>query len=582
MAPPRAALALLLLIMAACVAHAADPAPRNHLSIEGLSSELEAAVRSSLTLGQYGDRPVSEAQLRRLIGIGEDEVRSTLEAWGYYDGKVSNRIETQPDGGFHVWFTVVPGDPILVTESRIDVTGEAGKDSGVASALQAFTPRTGERFDHAQYEAGKAAIEKALADNGFLGARLTSHRVEISAAAHSARIDLAWEGGARHRFGPTTFTGAQFDAEFLQRFLAWKEGDEYSAAKVTDMQRRLISADYFSTVSVQAQREKAVDNAVPVEVTLSPAKRTVYSAAVYASTDRGAGVDFGVQRRWLNLRGHKGQVDIDYAQRLQAVELSYRVPLPGTRSRVLGVAATYRDETTETSVSQTEKLVTNVSRKWGGYTTVYGLQLLAGDFEIGSERGNSSLVFLEGALSYANSDQPTFARRGFSYTVSARATPVDNWTDTGFYSLRLESKWLHAIGDNARLIVRGEVGRTKVDDFNALPPELRFFAGGDRSIRGFGYEEIGSRNAVGDVIGGDNLVEASGELEYYWRKNLGAAVFADAGDAYLGDDFNLHVGVGIGVRYKSPVGVVRLDLAYPVKAIDASGWQIHFNLGPDF
>jgi len=580
MASRRAALASLLLV-ALHVTHAAEPPARNELSITGLTSELEDAVRSGLTLQQYRDREVSDAQLRRLIGIGEDEARSTLEAWGYYDGKLSHRIETQP-GGFHVWFDIEPGEPTLVTESRVTVSGDAANAAGVKTALQAFTPRVGQRFDHAQYETSKSAVQTALTDNGFLGARLTAHRVEITSATHSARIELTWEGGSRYRFGPTTFSGAQFDEQFLQRFLAWKEGEEYSSAKVADMQRRLVSADYFATVSVQPRPEKAVDNAVPIEVTLSPAKRTVYSAALYASTDRGAGVDFGVQRRWLNARGHKGQADIDVAQRLQALELSYRIPLPGTRSRVLNLASTYRDETTETSVSQTEKLAANVSRKWGNFTSMWGLQFLAGDFEIGSERGNSSLVFLEGAVSWAKSDQPTFARTGFSYTVSARYTPVENWTDTRFTSARVEAKWLHALGDNARLIMRGEIGKMDVDDFDELPPELRFFAGGDRSIRGFGYEEIGSRNAVGDVIGGDNLVEASSELEYYWRKNLGAAVFVDAGDAFLGDDFNLHVGVGLGLRYKSPVGVVRLDLAYPIKSIDASGWQIHFNIGPDF
>jgi translocation and assembly module TamA len=249
---------------------------------------------------------------------------------------------------------------------------------------------------------------------------------------------------------------------------------------------------------------------------------------------------------------------------------------------VLNFAGAYEDETTESSVSQTEKLAANVSRKWGEYTASYGLQLLAGDFEIGSERGNSSLVFLEGAITHAESDQPTFARRGFSYTLSARYTPIEAWTDTRLFSARLEAKWLHSFGDRFRLITRGELGGMKVDDFDQLPPELRFFAGGDRSIRGFGYEEIGSRNAAGDVIGGDHLVEASVELEYYWRRNLGAAIFADAGDAYLGDDFNLHVGVGAGIRYKSPVGVLRLDLAYPIKSIDSTGWQIHFNIGPDF
>ena len=98
-----------------------------------------------------------------------------------------------------------------------------------------------------------------------------------------------------------------------------------------ELQRRLVGADYFATVTVQPHPEKAVDRAVPVEVTLTPAKRNIYSAALYASTDRGAGVDFGVQRRWLNDLGHKGQADIDVAQRLQSLELSYRMPLPGTQ-----------------------------------------------------------------------------------------------------------------------------------------------------------------------------------------------------------------------------------------------------------
>src|SRR6185436_19465614 len=119
-------------------------------------------------------------------------------------------------------------------------------------------------------------------------------------------------------------------------------------------QRRLVGADYFATVTVQPHPEKAVERAVPIEVTVSPAKRTIYSAGLYASTDRGVGVELGVQRRWLNSLGHKGQADFDLAQRLQAVELSYKVPLPGQRRRVLSIAATYRDETTESSVSQTE------------------------------------------------------------------------------------------------------------------------------------------------------------------------------------------------------------------------------------
>ena len=587
---PLPRIVLLLLLVLAAPLHAAtetEPSPNKgkgnlEFSIHGLNRALEDAVRSGLTLQQYRDRTVSEAQLRRLLSVGEGEVVATLEAWGYYDGKVTSNLEKDADGGFRAQFNVEPGEPVLVSGSEVSVSGDAAEELAVASALEAFVPKVGERFDHAQYEASKAAIETALADHGFLGAKLTAHRVEVSTASRTARIQLTWEGGPRYTFGPTTFTGGQFPAEFLPRFVPWREGEEYSSAKVLDLQRRLVGADYFGTVTVTPHPEAAVERAVPISVELSAAKRNIYSTAIYASTDHGAGVELGMQRRWLNDRGHKGRADLDIAQRLQAVELSYRIPLPGTKQRVLGFAGTYRDETTDSSVSQTEKLVTNVSRKWDNYTFVYGIQFLAGDFEIGSEDGNSTLLFLESAFTRSKADQPTFARRGFSYTVTARVTPLEALTDTRFVSGTFETKWLHAFGADTRLIVRGEVGMMKVDDFDQLPPELRFFSGGDRSIRGFGYEEIGSRNDVGDVIGGDRLLEASVEVERYWRRGFGAAVFVDAGDAFLGEDFALHVGAGAGIRWKSPVGVLRLDLAYPVKSIDASGWQIHFNIGPDF
>jgi translocation and assembly module TamA len=579
---PRGCLLLALL----CGAHvgaprAAEPA-RLQLSINGLKPALEEAVRSGLTLQQYRDQAVSEAQLRRLATRGEEEIRATLEAWGYYDARVSHVIGPVATGGFAVDYDVDTGEPVRVSESTVAVSGEAARIPAVASAIEAFVPRPGERFDHAQYEASKSAIEKSLADSGFLGAKLRAHRVEIQAATRSARIELTWDGGPRYQFGKVHVSGAQFATQWLEQFMPWREGDDYSSEQLLDLQQRLVGADYFSTVIVQPHLERAVGLAVPVDVELTPAKRNIYSAALYASTDRGAGLDLSVQRRWLNERGHKGQAEFDLAQRLKAVELSYRIPMPGRRQRMLSIAGTYRDEETESSISQTEKLAVNLARKWGEYTSVYGLQLLAGDFEIGSEDGNSSLLFFEGALSRASSDQPAFARRGFSYNLSARFTPVESLTDTRFASLDVEAKWLRALGTDMRLILRGEVGAMKADDFDLLPPELRFFSGGDRSIRGFGYEEIGSRNAAGDVIGGDRLVEGTVELERYWRRGFGAAVFADVGDAFLGDDFVLHAGAGVGVRWKSPVGVLRLDLAYPLESVDSSGWQIHFNIGPDF
>jgi len=139
---------------------------------------------------------------------------------------------------------------------------------------------------------------------------------------------------------------------------------------------------------------------------------------------------------------------------------------------------------------------------------------------------------------------------------------------------------VRGIGERGRFIVRGTLGATSVDDFARLPPELRFFAGGDRSIRGYEYQEIGPRNARALVIGGEYLAVASAEYEHYFLENWGGAVFVDAGDAFT-DEFDLKLGVGVGVRWRSPVGLVRLDLGVPISDAFESGVQLHLVIGPD-
>src|SRR5678815_2539349 len=147
----RIALVSLALITSPGLLRAANDVPGLNLQINGLKPGREEAVRSGLTLQQYRDRAVSEAQLRRLVTRGEEEIVATLEAWGYYSGSVKSHIEPNAAGSFEVAYEVEPGEPTVVTESHVAVEGEAARVSAIASALEAFVPKVGERFDHAQY-----------------------------------------------------------------------------------------------------------------------------------------------------------------------------------------------------------------------------------------------------------------------------------------------------------------------------------------------------------------------------------------------------------------------------------------------
>jgi len=551
--------------------------------IEGIEEELQNAVRGNLQLTHYGDRPVSPSQAQRLFSQAESQAAEALQPYGYYNARIQSELKNgQQPGDYEVFLRIALGEPVVVTDVRVEVSGSAPELPAIRQAVQAFHPKTGERLDHGVYEGSKSTILTALQANGYLGAKLLRHRVEVTAATNTATIDLAWDGGERYRYGEVHFPDTQFSANFLQRYVPWRPGDYYTADQLLELQQRLVDADYFSAVSVQPDLEHAANGVVPIDMLLIPAKRTVYTAGAYVSTDSGPGVRFGLERRWLNDRGHKIGGEIEYSQRLQAMSTYYRIPRPGQRNRNYNFAAGYRDEETDTSRSRMARLsASEILDQWHGYTRTIGLQYLNGDFTIADEQRNTSMLYAESMLTRKRADDLMFPSRGISVAYALRLAGEGVLSDTSLAQIQADAKWIRPAGERSRFIFRGSLGAMTVSDFDALPPELRFFAGGDRSIRGFDYQQLGERNANGGVIGGKYLTVASAEYEHYFLPKWGAAVFVDAGDAYS-SRFEANVGAGIGLRWRSPVGLVRLDVAVPVKTYDEDdGVRVHIVIGPD-
>jgi len=153
-------------------------------------------------------------------------------------------------------------------------------------------------------------------------------------------------------------------------------------------------------------------------------------------------------------------------------------------------------------------------------------------------------------------------------------------SDVSFLQARLAGKWVHRVSDAGRVILRGEVGSTLVDTVEDLPASKRFYAGGDQSIRGYGFEELGPTDASGNVVGGKYLLVGSVEYERRLFGKWGAAVFYDAGNAFNAIDEGFNHGTGIGLRWNSPVGPVRIDLAVALSK-PGDPLRLHFVIGPD-
>jgi translocation and assembly module TamA len=579
-------LCLLPLLIVPALSHAGV-----QLVVDGVNDPLKAAVVAGVSLSQYASRDVSEAQVQRLYERADAQVGTALQPYGYYDTHASGKLE-KTDKGWRVTLHVTPGDPVKVTSVDIQLDAAAAKLAPVKTARRGVEKLKGQRLDDQAYESARDALNAALTANGYLDAKMTVHRVEVHRDEHSAAVHLAWQVGTRYRYGQVHFQGSQFQPGFLQRYVPFKSGDYFNQNQLLKLQQVLNGADYFSAVNVMPQIDTAKNGIVDIDVQLAPAKRTIYTSGLFLGTDTGVGVRGGIGKRWVNQYGHKWTNDVVLAQRLKTVSSQYTIPLPGDNERSLNFGANYRDANTVTSQSRTLELVANESELWHDWVRTVGLHALTGTFDVGKtpdepestpgiEHGSSTLVYAEGSLTRKQADNLDFVRRGWSVDIDAKTTAGDLLSSARFSEITVNARWIRAFWRNNRLILRGSLGHVWTDDFDALPPQLRFFAGGDQSIRGYSFQSLGPENSYGRVIGGDSMLIASATLEHYFTPRWGIATFIDAGNAYNGASVQAKVGTGIGVRWRSPVGMIRVDVGTPVNDAQRHGVELHLVIGPD-
>ena len=598
------------------------------VDVSGLDDELMAEnVRVSLALNDAIGKDLSARRLNYLLREAEAETREALEPFGYYsptiviqrsdrsvpegtddpstaanartataDADAGGNADARQRGSrsLTVSIRIEPGKPVRVRGWNVGVEGDAGDERSVRAALDGFAPRQGEVLDHSLYEASKSKVSRTLAGHGYFDADFAAHRVEVTRADYAADIDLRWTSGARYALGEATFTQTPktiIRDELLQKLVGWTPGEAYDDAELERLRRSLVALDYFGLVEILPQPENAKDKVVPVQVNLTPAPRSIYTAGVNYGTRSGAGFSLGVERRYLNTRGHKALAQIDYANKRKTATVQYRVPafawLDGWYTASLQAA----DEQTDSLDTRRLEFVASRSGQFNDH-----LNLVA-SMHVLRERWSyftlnrpsldyqyASFYFPSLRAEYIDVDNRLTPRRGAGGTLTLRGGKGGTDGDAAFAQLHASAQWFHGFDADSRLIVRGEAGHTFTDELLALPPSLRYYAGGDRSVRGYGWREIGPRirNSVGDTyaLGAQNVVTASIEYERYFKGPWGAAVFVDSGSAFDGKSPDMHTGVGIGLRWRSPVGPVRIDIARGLKSPD-SPFTLHLNIGAD-
>jgi translocation and assembly module TamA len=262
------------------------------------------------------------------------------------------------------------------------------------------------------------------------------------------------------------------------------------------------------------------------------------------------------------------------------LDFSYNIPLSNPRTEKLSFQAGYQEEHVEDTDSESYKIgVRHIRNSDQGWLRTLFLEALQERYTAGAERGESTLLMPGVSWDRRSGDDPVSPRRGWRLSLELRGASKALLSDLDFFRVHGSAKGILPLG-KGRVLGRTELGYSLVGGFSDLPPSQRFFAGGDNSVRGYGYHQLGPEDASGKVVGGRHVVTASIEYEHPVVDKWSAALFVDTGDAFNGSRIRLHNAVGVGARWRSPVGPIRVDLAHPLdKGEDVI--RIHFSLGPD-
>jgi len=282
----------------------------------------------------------------------------------------------------------------------------------------------------------------------------------------------------------------------------------------------------------------------------------------------------------INRRGHRFDINTSVSEIGNSIVAHYRIPVLNPRTDQLIYSAGRVHEKIDTSETTLYTIGASLKRKRGNWRETISLNYQQEDFIVADDSGNSILLIPSASWSRTWGDNFIIAFDGLRFDIGVSAASKQLVSDANFVQLQTGLKSIHSISLRNRFILRGNAGGTRTEEFNKLPTSIRFFAGGAQSVRGYAYNSLGPVDESGKVVGGKYLLVGSAEFEHSFMNKWSVAAFYDVGNAIDSINDDMAKGAGIGLRWKSPIGPVRVDLARAL-SLEGKPWRIHINIGPD-
>jgi translocation and assembly module TamA len=572
-----------LLTAIACLWLALAPTARAEITVqvEGVDGAVRDNVLAYLSLQRFSRvKDLSETTAYRLKQRADREARAALKPFGYYRPTIESTL-SQEGGKWLATVRIDPGPVVMVESVSVKVTGPGKDEAFFGEALKSLPIKAGTPLRHADYDKVKGDLQRAATSHGFLDARFTTHDLEVAPERLSARAVLVMDTGPRYRFGTVTIDQPVIESDRVRRYLRFREGDWYDTKAMLRTQFALDDTEYFSAVEVLPGERDRESLTVPVHVKADANERNRYTVAVGYATDTGARGTLGWDRRWLNRRGHRARLEFVGSRLEQTTTLNYVIPWSDPALEKLGIEVktgfVKKADVTEDGIS-TRLGLTQVQGSWQRETFIEASNTTTRT----DTTSTSDTLFVPG-FSYAATPKGFLGEQQASYGFFAQliGSHPSLGSNASFVQLDVRDDRRFDLSPGWHLLVRGELGVSAVADFSELPAKSRFFAGGDRSVRGYAIDELSPVDANGEKTGGRYLLVGSVEIEKDLPRNFAVAAFFDAGNAMDNLKDPLEYSVGLGVRFKLPFLSLGVDVAQSLSDTSRSP-RLHLNITPIF
>ncbi len=516
----------------------------------------------------------------------KDKVKLAMRSYGFYHPKIELKHQIDINDNHELLVAIDPGKPLFIRNCNIQLIGEGAFYNSFQRIIANSGLKSYGLLSHGRYENLKTALRERALELGFFDAELIISRIMVYGEQNAADIEVLYDTGKRYSFGSISYVDKETEnllkpVQTLQNF---HTGDPFSSNTISNYVQSLSQTQYFRSVDVRPMVEKRHDFQVPVEIGLQKQKANLVRMGIGYSTDEDVRVMLGWDKPLLNSYGHS----LSFYSRLSSVKQDaqaiYKIPRKNPNLdyyyvRLAQIHTDYNDTVSDVSHASFH-YVANMTGKW---RRDYSLRLEYEDYKQGLE-DDYSLNLMPGVLLTRQASSGGFdPHEGYKFSLDATLASAAI-TDNNFARFVASFKGITSPTPNTRFFYRFNQGWILGEDSSEVPPSLRFFVGGDQSIRGFSYLSH-SNKSNGYLSGGRYM--STGTLEYQFPigiANSRMALFVDAGTACKDySDAHWIYAPGMGYRYMSKYGTARVDFAVGIdNENDDRSFKLHFSFGPEF